>query len=80
MSAHLLHQFDPAEVSASDEKSQNMAILSKLDREPAAKKAKGGDEVLNVRKAVKIASKGKGSAALARESSGARKQKGKRKA
>ena len=55
-----------------------MAILSKLDREPTSKKRKvGGDDVLNVRKAVKIASKGKGSAALARESGG-QKRKSKR--
>lgn len=74
-----MHQFDPTEASASAEKSQNMAIFSKLDREPSAKKAKDGDEGLNVRKAVRFASKGKGSAALAR-TSGAGKQRGKRKA
>ncbi|KAI0092696.1 ribosome biogenesis regulatory protein-domain-containing protein [Irpex rosettiformis] len=72
-------KFEPAEVSSSTEKSHNLAILSKLDREPSAKKAKsGGDDVLNVRKAVRFASKGKGSAALARQSGGGKGKKGKR--
>ncbi|KAI0732795.1 ribosome biogenesis regulatory protein-domain-containing protein [Fomitopsis betulina] len=60
-------KFDPAEVPASAEKSHNLAILQKLDREPSAKKAKSGDGVLNVRKAIRTVSKGRGSAALARE-------------
>ncbi|KAJ3551884.1 hypothetical protein NM688_g4452 [Phlebia brevispora] len=69
-------KFEPTELSSTAEKSQNMAILSKIEREPAARKSKG-DDVLNVRKAVRMASKGKGSAALARESEGS-KRKGKR--
>ena len=67
-------QFESTEVSASQEKSHNLAILQKLEREPAAKKLKkvdgGGDDVLNVRKAIRTASKGKGSAALVRERGG----------
>ncbi|EPS98796.1 hypothetical protein FOMPIDRAFT_1148405 [Fomitopsis schrenkii] len=70
-------KFDPAEVSASAEKSHNLAILQKLDREPASKKA-GGDNVLNVRKAIRSISKGKGSAALAREGGGGKAKKGRR--
>ncbi|KAI0685998.1 RRS1-domain-containing protein [Cytidiella melzeri] len=66
-------KFEPAEVSSSKEKSQNMEILSKLDRDPSSKMAKsGGDAVLNVRKAVRFASQGRGSAALARQSAGGR--------
>ena len=77
-------QFDPTEVSAEREKSQNLAILSKLDKDPGAKKAKkakkseGGDDVLNVRKAIRSASKGKGSASLARSSSGKKSKTGRR--
>ncbi|KAH9833669.1 ribosome biogenesis regulatory protein-domain-containing protein [Rhodofomes roseus] len=73
-------KFDPTEVSASAEKSHNLAILQKLDREPAMKKAKssGGHDVLNVRKAIRSASKGKGSAALAREGGGGKMNKGRR--
>ena len=75
------YQFDPTEISADREKSHNLDIISKLDKGPTVKKAKrsesGGDDVLNVRKAIRSASKGKGSAALARSSSG---QKGKGKA
>ncbi|KAH9938030.1 ribosome biogenesis regulatory protein-domain-containing protein [Fomitopsis serialis] len=73
-------KFDPTEVSATAEKSHNLAILQKLDREPAAKKVKfsGGDQVLNVRKAIRSVSKGKGSAALAREGGGGKAKKGRR--
>ncbi|KAI0776198.1 ribosome biogenesis regulatory protein-domain-containing protein [Trametes elegans] len=76
-------KFEPAEISAESEKSHNLAILSKLDKEPVAKKFKkssqtsGGSDVLNVRKAIRSASKGKGSAALAREG-GSKGKKGKR--
>ncbi|KAH9942569.1 ribosome biogenesis regulatory protein-domain-containing protein [Amylocystis lapponica] len=63
-------KFEPAEVSATAEKSKNLAILSKLDREPLAKRAKnssrdggGGGDVLNVRKAIR-------STALTREGGG----------
>lgn len=56
-----------------------MAILSKLGQEPSAKKSRAdGSDVLNVRKAVRFASQGKGSAALARQSSGGKGKKGKR--
>ncbi|KAL4243876.1 Ribosome biogenesis regulatory protein [Abortiporus biennis] len=68
-------KFDPAEVSANQEKSNNLAILSKIDREPVTKKSRKsvpessstGNDVLNVRKAVRFASKGRGGVALARE-------------
>ncbi|OCH95939.1 RRS1-domain-containing protein [Obba rivulosa] len=79
-------KFDPAEVSATKETSHNLAILSKLDKEPVTKKAKkssadgppGGDNVLNVRKAIRSASKGKGSAALARDGAKGKGKKGRR--
>lgn len=65
-------------MSAKAEQSQNLAILSKLDREPESKRSKTGSDVLNVRKAVRFASKGKGSAALARDAGGKNGKKGKR--
>lgn len=55
-----------------------MDILSKLGREPEAKKSKIGGDVLNVRKAVRFASKGKGSAALAQDTHGKRGKRSKR--
>jgi len=73
-------KFDPTEVSAQAEKSHNLDILQKLDREPATKKSKsstGGNDVLNVRKAIRSASKGKGSAALARAADGGKAKRGK---
>ncbi|KAI9000766.1 ribosome biogenesis regulatory protein-domain-containing protein [Trametes punicea] len=76
-------KFEPTEMSAENEKSHNLAILAKLDKEPVAKKHKkavpnsGNSDVLNVRKAIRSASKGKGSAALAKES-GRKGKKGKR--
>ena len=76
-------QFDPTEISATNEKSRDLAIISKLDKEPLTKKAKkssesSGGDVLNVRKAIRSASKGKGSAALAREGGGGKGKKGRR--
>ncbi|KAI9068456.1 RRS1-domain-containing protein [Trametes sanguinea] len=74
-------QFEPTEMSAESEKSHNLAILSKLDKEPAAKKSKKsaeGSDVLNVRKAIRATSKGKGSAALASGGKGGKGKKGKR--
>lgn len=72
-------QFDATEVSAAAEKSHNMDILSRLGREPSARKPKtDGSDVVNVRKAVKFASQGKGSAALARQSTGNKGKRGKR--
>nr|VWP01800.1 AHL receptor (Quorum sensing LuxR family sensor regulator) [Ganoderma boninense] len=75
-------KFEPTEISASQEKSQNLAILSNLSKEPTTKKSKkssesSGGEVLNVRKAIRTVSKGKGSAALARNGS-SKGKKGKR--
>lgn len=76
-------QFDPTEKSAESEKSHNLDILSRLDKEPpSTKKAKRAadpsSDVLNVRKAIRTASKGKGSAALAREGNKGKGKKGKR--
>ncbi|KAL7282600.1 RRS1-domain-containing protein [Trametes coccinea BRFM310] len=74
-------KFEPTEMSAESEKSHNLAILSKLDKEPAAKKSKKtaeGSDVLNVRKAIRATSKGKGSAALASGGKGGKGKKGKR--
>ncbi|CDO73793.1 hypothetical protein BN946_scf185015.g122 [Trametes cinnabarina] len=77
-------KFEPTEMSAESEKSHNLAILSKLDKEPVAKKSKksapssGGSDVLNVRKAIRATSKGKGSAALASGGKGVKGKKGKR--
>ncbi|KAH9943207.1 RRS1-domain-containing protein [Epithele typhae] len=72
-------KFEPTETSAENEKSQNLAILSKLDKNPSAKKSRtgesSGNDVLNVRKAIRSASRGRGSAALAR---GGSKSRGKR--
>lgn len=68
-------QFDPSEQSAESEKKASLALISKLDG--TSKKSKrehagggGQDDVLNVRKAVRFASKGKGGVALGREKEG----------
>jgi len=72
-------KFEPAEASVEREKQNNLALLSKLDGAPKQKKARkdgdGGDGVLNVRKAVRFASQGKGSIALAKRASGSDKGK-----
>ncbi|KAI5119603.1 hypothetical protein M0805_005773 [Coniferiporia weirii] len=61
-------KFDPAEQSVADEKKASLALISKLDGK-TRKSKDSGDPVLNVRKAVRFASKGRGGAALAREAS-----------
>ncbi|KAH9983555.1 ribosome biogenesis regulatory protein-domain-containing protein [Russula compacta] len=85
-------KFDPTEKSVETEKSTNLALIKKLESgHGSSKKAKqvaGGDHgsgdgnILNVRKAVRFASKGQGAVALARRSaSGAdnkQKRRGKR--
>lgn len=67
-------QFEPAEVPVEREKAANLALIQKMEREPRQKKAKRDtrDDVLNVRKAVRVTSGGKGSVALAKFSGGGR--------
>ncbi|KIJ69772.1 hypothetical protein HYDPIDRAFT_142338 [Hydnomerulius pinastri MD-312] len=62
-------KFDPAEASGEQEKQTSLAILSKLDGDTkrARKEKGGGDDVLNVRKAIRTASRGRGGVALGRE-------------
>ncbi|EPQ59177.1 RRS1-domain-containing protein [Gloeophyllum trabeum ATCC 11539] len=73
-------KFEPNERSIEEEKKNSLAIISKLENESkrAKKEKSGGDEVLNVRKAIRSASGGKGSAALTRNSSKPKGKKGKR--
>lgn len=73
-------QFEPAEAPVEREKAANLALIQKIEREPRQKKAKKDtrDDVLNVRKAIRATSGGKGSVALAK-SSGGGKAKGKSK-
>ncbi|KAF7322445.1 Ribosome biogenesis regulatory protein [Mycena chlorophos] len=70
-------KFEPTEKSLEEEKSASLALLSRMDsdakktrREPAKE-----EKVLNERKAVRFASKGRGGVALGREAAGG---KGKR--
>ena len=72
-------QFEPTEAPVEQEKVANISLIQKMEREPRQKKAKKatGDDVLNVRKAIRATSGGKGSIALAK-SSGGSKAKGKR--
>ena len=71
----IFFQFEPTEKSVNAEESANLALIRKLE-DSSSKKAKrgGGDgsNILNVRKAVRFASRGEGAVALGRKS-----QKGK---
>jgi regulator of ribosome biosynthesis len=86
-------KFEPTEKSVEAEKNANLALIRKLG-DSSSKKAKrggsgedgggGGDgkNILNVRKAVRFASRGEGAVALARKSApradnGRQKRKGK---
>ncbi|KAI0050029.1 RRS1-domain-containing protein [Auriscalpium vulgare] len=74
-------KFEPTENSVENEKNANLALLSKLGGESnrPRRDTGGGDDVVNVRKAVRFASKGQGSASLARKggSDGKDRRKGK---
>ena len=61
-------QFEPTE---SNETKNSLAIMSKLDGETKqSKKDGGGDDVFNVRKAIRSQSRGRGGVALARDGGG----------
>ncbi|KAF9651750.1 RRS1-domain-containing protein [Thelephora ganbajun] len=65
-------KFEPAEVPVEREKAANLALIQKMEKEPRQKKVKkaAGDDILNVRKAIRATSRGKGSVALAKSSGG----------
>lgn len=71
-------KFEPAEAPVDQEKAANLALIQKMEKEPRQKKAKrdAADDVLNVRKAIRATSRGKGSVSLAKSSKGG-KTKGK---
>lgn len=70
-------QFEPTEAPVEREKAANLVLIQRMEKEPRQKKAKDtGDNVLNVRKAIRATSGGKGSVALVK-SSGGGKAKGK---
>ncbi|KAH7923653.1 RRS1-domain-containing protein [Leucogyrophana mollusca] len=72
-------KFEPTEVPIEKEKETSLAILSKIDGDARrSRKEKGGDDVLNVRKAIRTASRGRGGVALGRDSGrgGARGKRG----
>ncbi|KAK0499746.1 ribosome biogenesis regulatory protein-domain-containing protein, partial [Armillaria luteobubalina] len=70
-------KFDANEQPVEHEKNVSLALLSKMDSD--ARKTRtappSGDNVVNVRKAVRFASKGRGGIALGRDSSGSGKRK-----
>jgi regulator of ribosome biosynthesis len=77
-------KFDPNEKSAADEKASAMAILSKLDTSKPSKRARageGGDDVLNVRKAIRHESRtnGRGGGTAGRGAKTGRDSKGRSK-
>ncbi|TFK63547.1 RRS1-domain-containing protein [Pluteus cervinus] len=65
-------KFDPAEAPAEQEKQSSLALLSRMesDSKKMRKDPQADEKVLNVRKAVRFASKGKGGVALGRDVSG----------
>ncbi|KAF8515004.1 ribosome biogenesis regulatory protein-domain-containing protein [Gautieria morchelliformis] len=71
-------KFDPNEASTEAERKTSLAIVSKLDgANKRPKQNGGGDDVLNVRKAIRSVSKGKGAAALATRGKGGKRMSGK---
>jgi len=69
-------QFEPAEAPIEGEKKASLALLSRLESDAKKiRKEPAGDSILNVRKAVRFASKGRGAIALGKDST-ARTSKG----
>ncbi|KAG6861859.1 hypothetical protein C0995_011156 [Termitomyces sp. Mi166 len=73
-------KFDPTEKSVADEAKASVALLSKMEsdarktrREPQAE-----ESVLNTRKAIRVASKGRGGLAMAKEATAGKRRGGKR--
>ncbi|KAG6910762.1 hypothetical protein DXG01_007649 [Tephrocybe rancida] len=67
-------KFDPTEKSVSDEAKASVALLSRLesDSKKTRREPQAEESVLNTRKAVRFASKGRGGLAMGRETSGGR--------
>jgi regulator of ribosome biosynthesis len=65
-----MNQFDPAEGAMHNEQKASLALLSRMDSDARKthREPKPDSTVLNVRKAVRFASKGSGALALGRES------------
>ena len=66
--ANLTSQVEPTEAPAEQERAVNLALIQRMEKEPPKKKVKKdtADDVLNVRKAIRATSQGRGSVALAR--------------
>lgn len=73
-----LDQFDPTEASSHDEKQASLALLQRMDSDARKMRSepRKEDSVLNVRKAVRFASKGRGGLALGREVAGGKSRRG----
>ena len=69
-------QFDPTEVSMEQEKNKSLSLFVKMNSDHEKMVKPGAEKTeLNVRKAVRFASKGKGGLALGREASNEWKRK-----
>ncbi|KAG5639674.1 hypothetical protein H0H81_005857 [Sphagnurus paluster] len=71
-------KFDPTEKSVADEAKASVALLSRLesDSKKTRREPQAEESVLNTRKAVRFASKGRGGLALGREAAGGRSSRG----
>lgn len=67
--SQIAFQFDPTEVSVEQEKNASLSLLAKMDSDhkKMRKEPRAEETELNVRKAVRFASRGKGGLALGRE-------------
>ncbi|RDB19864.1 Ribosome biogenesis regulatory [Hypsizygus marmoreus] len=71
-------KFDPAESSVANEAQASLALLSRIDSDArkTRREPQPEESVLNTRKAVRFASKGRGGLALGREAAGGRSSRG----
>jgi regulator of ribosome biosynthesis len=71
-------KFDPTEVPSQEEKRTSLALIQRMDSDAKkmSSEPRKEENVLNVRKAVRFASKGRGGLALGREVAGGRSKRG----
>lgn len=76
--SYKLLQFDPTEASVEQEKNASLSLLAKMDSDykKMGKEPRAEEKELNIRKAVRFASRGKGGVALGREMGGKRPKSG----
>jgi regulator of ribosome biosynthesis len=78
MFTNYLNKFNPTEAPAQEEKKASLALIQRMDSDVRKMRSEPRKEesILNVRKAVRFASKGQGGLALGRQVAGGKSRRG----